>query len=160
MFRSSRYANSGIGWFSPVESSAGVANPPISPRTAMNIASWTIDSTTATPAMPEKSFTPTSCSQSKFETQAVAARSASDRTASEYAAAAGTPGSWPGTGGIGVAGRFDGSWGVAAGAVVVGTARGGAGAAGGAGGRLTGGGVSGTSRGAGAAGSPARGGSG
>jgi hypothetical protein len=46
-FSSSRYAKSGIGRFSPVERSAGVAKPPSSPRTAMNSESRRIDSSTA-----------------------------------------------------------------------------------------------------------------
>ena len=44
---SSRYANSGIGRFSPVERSAGVAKPPSNPSTAMKSDSRLIDSSTA-----------------------------------------------------------------------------------------------------------------
>jgi hypothetical protein len=45
---SSRYAKSGIGRFSPVDTSAGVAKPPSRPRTAMKSDSRRIDSRTAT----------------------------------------------------------------------------------------------------------------
>ena len=47
MLRSSRYAKSGIGRFSPVDTSAGVANPPSSPSTAMKSDSRRIESSTA-----------------------------------------------------------------------------------------------------------------
>ena len=47
MLRSIRYAKSGIGLFSPVDSSAGVAKPPSKPSTAMNIDPRRIDSNTA-----------------------------------------------------------------------------------------------------------------
>ena len=46
-FSSSRYAKSGIGRFSPVERSAGVAKPPSRPSTAMKSDSRLIDSSTA-----------------------------------------------------------------------------------------------------------------
>ncbi len=46
-FNSSRYAKSGIGRFSPVERSAGVAKPPSRPSTAMKSDSRLIDSSTA-----------------------------------------------------------------------------------------------------------------
>ena len=47
-FSISKYANSGIGRFSPVDSSAGVAKPPSKPSTAMKSDSCLIDSSTAT----------------------------------------------------------------------------------------------------------------
>ncbi len=56
MLSSSRYAKSGIGRFSPVESRIGVANPPSRPSTAMKSDSRRIDSSTAsavtTPSRP------------------------------------------------------------------------------------------------------------
>ena len=47
-FKSSRYVKSGIGWFSPVESSAGVEKPPRRPSTAMNSESCRMERSTAT----------------------------------------------------------------------------------------------------------------
>ena len=47
-FSSNRYAKSGTGRFSPVDNNTGVAKPPSSPSTAMNIESRRIESSTAT----------------------------------------------------------------------------------------------------------------
>src|SRR4051812_10496882 len=48
MLSRNTYAKSGIGRFSPVDNSAGVAKPPSKPSTAMNIDSRLIDRATAT----------------------------------------------------------------------------------------------------------------
>ncbi len=60
-----------MGRFSPVDSIAGVAKPPIRPRSAMNTDSRRIDSHTATPVSPKTSVAGMRCHRA-YEAKSVA----------------------------------------------------------------------------------------